>query len=133
MTTPSTPAAAPCKSCPYRKDVPSGVWAAHEYQKLPLYDGETWEQSPALFFCHQQDGHLCAGWLGCHDQQHLLALRLHEAAVSQLAWEYHSPVELFASGAEAAAHGMKDIASPGQRASEMISRLAAKRMRSAGS
>ena len=24
----------PCSSCPYRKDVPSGVWAHHEYEKL---------------------------------------------------------------------------------------------------
>lgn len=125
------PTAVPCGSCPYRKDVASGIWHESEYQKLPLYDGETWQQSPALFHCHQRNGHLCAGWLGCHDQQHLLALRIHGNSVSQLAWEYHSPVELFSSGAEAAAHGMKDIPNPGQQASRMIDKILTKRTRSA--
>lgn len=29
-----TPRKTPCASCPYRKDVPSGVWEASEYEKL---------------------------------------------------------------------------------------------------
>jgi hypothetical protein len=32
------PAPKPCESCPYRKDVPSGVWSEGEYRKLPQYD-----------------------------------------------------------------------------------------------
>lgn len=24
----------PCETCPYRRDVPSGVWSADEYRKL---------------------------------------------------------------------------------------------------
>ena len=44
----------PCGSCPYRRDVPSGIWEQHEYDKLPEYDGQTWEQNPALFLCHQR-------------------------------------------------------------------------------
>ena len=66
----------PCGSCPYRKDVPSGIWAKSEYDKLPRYDGETWEQDPKAFMCHQRDGCLCGGWLACHSPRHLLALRL---------------------------------------------------------
>ena len=54
-----------CASCPYRKDVPSGIWEQSEYDKLPKYDGETWEQAGALFMCHLRDGCLCGGWLAC--------------------------------------------------------------------
>jgi hypothetical protein len=39
-----TCAARPCASCPYRKDVPSGIWAAHEYTKLLAYDGDILDQ-----------------------------------------------------------------------------------------
>ena len=38
------PAKNPCGSCPYRKDVPSGVWAVSEYLKLVEYDRPTGEQ-----------------------------------------------------------------------------------------
>ncbi len=121
------PAKTPCKSCPYRRDVPAGVWDASEYEKLPGYDGETFEQiegGMALFFCHQQDGHLCAGWVGCHDPQELLALRLHP--VDPSTFSYRSPLPLFASGTEAAAHGMSGIEEPDSRARAVIARLTRK-------
>jgi hypothetical protein len=112
------PAPRPCESCPYRLDVPSGVWAAEEYAKLPDYDLPTPYQPPAVFLCHQHDGRACAGWAGCHDGDHLLALRF--AGVSGLSTEtvdairdYRSPVPLHASGTEAAAHGMADLLNPG--------------------
>lgn len=41
----------PCSSCPYRRDVPSGVWHREEYEKLLQYDDST-EILPA-FMCHQ--------------------------------------------------------------------------------
>lgn len=115
------PAKAPCKSCPYRQDAPAGMWDASEYEKLPRYDGETFEQlegATALFFCHQQDGHLCAGWVACHDPDELLALRLHP--VDPATFSYQSPVPLFASGAEAAAHGMSGIDEPDARSRAMV-------------
>lgn len=28
----------PCSACPYRVDVPAGVWAREEYDKLDPYD-----------------------------------------------------------------------------------------------
>lgn len=65
----------PCESCPYRRDVPSGVWDASEYRKLPDYDRVTYDQPIALFMCHQGNGHVCSGWAGCHDMQHTLAVR----------------------------------------------------------
>lgn len=115
------PAPIPCRSCPYRLDVPSGIWDATEYTKLPRYDGETWEQPLALFMCHQSDGRLCAGWLACHDADELLALRLHK--VDRSAYGYKSPVPVFASGAAACAHGLKDIDKPSRNAQRMMAKI----------
>lgn len=119
------PSKAPCGTCPYRQDVPAGIWSADEYVTLPPYDGETWEQAAngghALFYCHQNDGKLCAGWVGCHDTQHLLAMRLHRVHPST--YDYESPVPLFDSGAAAAAHGLSGVADPGPEAQAAIRKL----------
>lgn len=123
-----TIAARPCGSCPYRCDVPSGVWAREEYDKLPLYDGETWEQSMALFMCHQRAGNLCAGWVACHDPRELLALRL-ARNINPSVFGYKTETPVFSSGAEARAHGIKDIPNPGARAKKTIYGLAHKRRR----
>jgi hypothetical protein len=111
--------------------VPSGLWAANEYDKLPVYDGPISEQlaneAGGLFMCHQQDGKICAGWLGCHGHN-LLALRLagfYEGAreLDPAVFTYKSPVPLFASGAAAAAHGKRAIKRPGKQARRVIDRL----------
>jgi hypothetical protein len=113
------PAPRPCGTCPYRQDVPSGVWAAEEYAKLPAYDEETAGQPSGVFLCHQQNGKVCAGWAGCHDGRHMLSLRLAVAfgtmspETAEAVCSYVSPVPLWASGAEAAAHGLADIDAPG--------------------
>lgn len=52
------PAKNPCGSCPYRRDVPSGIWSEEEYDKLPQYDLPTGDQPPNVFLCHQQNGRL---------------------------------------------------------------------------
>jgi len=123
------PATHPCGSCPCRKDAPSGVWHETEYAKLPEYDKPTTEQPQGAFLCHQQDGHLCAGWVGCHDMNESLALRLAAAAGSISLEEvertrtYESPVPLFGSGQEAADHGGKDVDDPGVRARRTRGRL----------
>jgi hypothetical protein len=124
----TAPRARPCSSCPYRRDVPSGLWDAAEYARLRRYDGDTGEQAAAgafgLFHCHQQPRHLCAGWVGCHDMHHNLAVRIHAAGLDLGAViGYESPVPLFASGAEAAAHGERDIANPGPAARRKIRQL----------
>lgn len=110
------PAARPCGSCPYRRDVPSGVWHPDEYDKLPPYDGPTWEQPPGVFLCHQQDGRMCAGWCGTHDMDEALAIRLLGATGNgeavNAALDYVSPIPLFDSGAEAAEHGLRDVEHP---------------------
>ncbi len=123
------PAKNPCGSCPYRKDVPSGVWSEDEYDKLPRFDAPTGEQPPAVFMCHQQDGRICAGWAGCHDMNESLGLRVavsldmltpdeHDAVL-----DYTTPTPLWGSGAEAAAHGMEEVYEPGERARRTVQKL----------
>jgi hypothetical protein len=123
------PAKNPCGSCPYRQDVPSGVWARSEYEKLPDYDLPTGEQPISVFLCHQQDGRLCAGWVGCHDMEDSLGLRLAvplgsitvEAMVA--AYDYESPVPLWESGQEAHDHGVADIDAPSEKATRTVNKL----------
>lgn len=126
-------AVAPCKSCPYRKDVPSGVWEPTEYVKLPEYDGTITDQlmkgATALFMCHQNDGKLCAGWVAGHDAVNLLALRLHADKVDTETFGYRSPVPVFKSGAAAAKHGMRAVNRPGVKARQVVARLLRKRAR----
>lgn len=119
----------PCASCPYRLDVPSGVWDASEYDKLPGYDGETFEQHPAVFFCHQQDGCVCSGWLGHTDPYELLAVRLgvSTGALDPSCMEYETAVPLFASGQEAAEHGVREIAAPTPQAQAVMDKILRRR------
>ena len=123
-----TAAKNPCGSCPYRRDVPSGLWEKHEYDKLPNYDGETWEQNPAVFMCHQRDGSLCAGWLACHDPRHLMALRM-ARNVDPVIFEYATDTPVFKSGSEARAHGLAEVKRPGKRAVRLIAKLEKKAAR----
>lgn len=123
------PAKNPCGTCPYRRDVPSGVWASEEYEKLPPYDNETGAQPPHLFACHQADGRLCAGWVGCHDMDNSLAVRLGSnigaltPEVTQAVLGYRTEIPLWASGAEAAEHGLAEVNEPSWEARRKIERL----------
>jgi hypothetical protein len=127
------PAPRPCESCPYRRDVPSGVWAAEEYDKLPAWDRDTAYQPQGLFLCHQQNGRVCAGWVGCHGGDELLGLRFAAANGSMSAediaatLDYCSPVPLFRSGAEAAEHGKARIETPGAGARRAIAKVSRRR------
>jgi len=124
------PAPAPCVSCPYRRDVPSGIWDPEEYEKLPHYDGETHEQPHGVFLCHQQDGRVCAGWASCHAMDESLALRLAASAglidedEFDATIDYETDVPLFDSGAEAAEHGLAEVERPGERAVKLVTKLA---------
>jgi hypothetical protein len=103
-----------------------------EYAKLPPYDGETFEQPPEAFFCHQQDGRLCAGWVGCHDMHESLAIRflgLKHPEVAQAAVDHVPVVPLWGSGAEAAIHGLRRINDPDGSARRLIQRLEQKFIR----
>lgn len=133
MTT-QPPAPRPCASCPYRQDVPSGVWGAGDYAKLPLYDEPTYAQPSGLFLCHQHDrddprARVCSGWAGCHDMAHSLSLRMAlfsgdiTSETVDAIVDYASPVPLFATGAEAAVHGMREIHDPGPDARRLIDKV----------
>lgn len=117
----------PCPTCPYRRDVPSGIWDETEYLKLITYDGDVPEQAAQgatrLFDCHQLDGNLCAGWVGTHDMANNLAVRIRAADIDPAVYDYESPVPLFASGAAAAEHGLRDLAAPGDEALQRIQQL----------
>jgi hypothetical protein len=120
----------PCASCPYRKNVPSGVWEAVEYGKLPGYDGETYEQENAkVFSCHQDDGTVCAGWLGHRDPADLLAVRIgiSSGRLPREAVEYTTDVPLFETGDQAAEHGMREIEHPSEEAIAMSEKIVKKR------
>lgn len=116
----------PCSSCPYRCDVPSGVWAENEYEKLRRYDEPTYAQPREAFACHATPEHLCHGWAVVHGWE-LLALRL---LGTRGPVELPEPfVALFRSGNEAADHGMADIEAPAEDAVVLQERLLRKHPR----
>lgn len=116
----------PCGSCPYRTSVASGIWHEDEYAKLSSYDEETFAQPEAVFMCHTDaDRYACSGWLGHADPSRLLAVRIGviSGQVDPSCLDYTTDVELFPSGAAAAAHGVRDILEPSERASASIEKI----------
>ena len=112
----------PCSACPYRCDVPSGVWSDYEYEKLRAYDNITPDQPWAPFMCHATPEHLCSGWAVVHTSRghefDLLALRMTGYPDIPA-----TTVELFGSGNEAADHGQAEIKTPSPEAIEAVGRL----------
>lgn len=126
----------PCTTCPYRVDVPSGIWAKEEYEKLVAYDRPTFEQPPNLFMCHQSNNSLCTGWVQSHaNREHafdLLALRMidrRKVDVDQVSKVAQSEpmVKLFLTGSGARRHGLKQLAKPGPKAKSAMKRITKKR------
>ena len=124
----------PCSSCPYRQDVPSGLWAHHEYEKLRDYDLPTNQQPSEPFGCHATPEAYCCGWAVAHTRRgtagnhpfDLFALRL---AGSFGHWDMVMPdtkTPLFATGNEAADHGQRDIENPSLEAKVAVARLTRK-------
>lgn len=119
----------PCQFCPYRKDVPSGVWDESEYRKLPPYDAATSSQPPGIFMCHAREAEMCRGWFDCHDRDESLSLRL--AITLGIVDRDHlldpvSSVPLHESGALACEFGLRDIDDPSpaaMRAMESLARM----------
>lgn len=131
------PRKSPCASCPFRRDVPSGVWAESEYDKLPAYDGTTGDQAMAgalgAFLCHNDpDRSICAGWAALSSTE-TLALRLAASMDRDVdvdaCLDYTTDVPLFASGAEAAEHGKAEIQAPSEKASQVIGKVVRVRAR----
>lgn len=135
MKSTQPPAKRPCATCPYRRDCPSGLWSADEYDKLPEYDKPTHAQPFTAFLCHQDDGRLCAGWTATHDMTQSLGLRM-ASSVGALApgtlvaaQDYTTDVPLFATGAEAAEHGKRHIDVPPAKARAAAQKIIRKRSR----
>lgn len=126
---PATALPRPCATCPYRRGVPSGIWAPEEYAKLPRYDGDVPEQVVAgatrVFYCHQQDGHVCVGWLGHREPTDLLAVRMALARgdLDPSCVDYATTVPLFPTGRDAAAHGLLHVDHPDERAHQAMLKL----------
>lgn len=114
----------PCTACPYRRDVPSGVWEHHEYEKLRAYDEPTHEQPFEMFHCHATPEHLCSGWAIVHTsrghENDLLALRCRMAGYPDIPV---TDIPLWSSGNEAADHGQAEIETPSTEALEVVERL----------
>lgn len=131
MTAP--PEKRPCASCPYRLDVPSGVWDEEEYAKLPRYDAPTAEQPYGMFLCHQRTGHLCGGWCATHSMEESLAVRLAVMRGDLLGTDldavldYTTDVPLHPSGAAAAAHGRAQLQDPDERARAIMDKITRRR------
>ena len=130
---PVVPRPSPCPSCPYRKDCPSGLWAEHEYAKLPGYDKPTWEQPPTMFHCHTAPDLACAGWVACHDMTESLGLRMGISmglvTDPDAFCDYTTEVALFSTGAEAAEHGMREIEYPSEEAGKAYRKIERQRAR----
>lgn len=127
------PSQSPCDSCPYRRDVASGVWHETEYAKLPEFDKPTGEQPVYCFLCHQKNGRLCAGWVAVHDMNESLGLRLaNSLGLIQPEdldgiLDYSTSTPLFASGQEAADHGRRDMETPTDEAVQTMRTISRKR------
>jgi hypothetical protein len=109
------------------------VWSDDEYDKLPPYDRETAEQPFAAFFCHQQDGRLCAGWVAVHDMLECLAFRIAAAMISEddadAIIDYTTDVPLFGSGQEACDHGKREILNPSLEARKTVEKIRRRQQR----
>lgn len=123
------PAKSPCGSCPYRQDAPTGLWHHELYAKLPEYDKPMPDQPHLPFGCHQQDGRLCAGWVGTHNMEQNLALSFAllqgwiTPQVFLTCLRYTTTVPLFASGQEACDHGLQDYEDPPERTKRIVDKL----------
>ena len=124
--------AMPCEACPYRRDVPSGIWARHEYAKLKQYDQITPLQPFGKFACHASPEAICHGWAVVHSRRgheyELVALRIRKVGEAPPTIP-QEVVPLFSSGCEAAEHGMRDLENPSEEAREFSARLMAKHPR----
>ena len=124
------PRKTPCATCPYRKNVPQGIWDWSEYQKLRRYDEDTATQPPNLFMCHQGEGDICMGWWSCGGQPfELLAVRLAvirgEIALEEL--ENITTIPIHPTHSAAAGHGTEKYYDPPQEARDAIEKIVRKR------
>lgn len=86
-----------------------------------------------MFHCHKQNGCVCRGWIDTHGNQgegrDLISLRMASSIdMSEIAKAIKEgpQVPVFESGAEACAHGLRDIDNPSKAAvavGEMVTKI----------
>lgn len=117
----------PCSACPYRRDVPSGVWINDEYDKLRPYDNPTHAQPFEGFACHATPEYFCHGWAVVHSnrghEHMLLSLRVVEATQGHPVVIPDAVVPLFGSAAQAADYGQRDVMTPSPAAGVVANKL----------
>lgn len=119
----------PCATCPYRKDVPSGVWSHEDYEKLRKYDDAPMPtgENLGVFLCHNTSvagcNIACKGWLIVHDDS--IAVRLAFVRGQICIGDLKPPgMPLHESGAAAADFGQKQISRPNRKARSLVAKLA---------
>ncbi|RPI09106.1 MAG: hypothetical protein EHM63_05230 [Actinobacteria bacterium] len=119
----------PCSACPYKRSTPSGVWAAHEYDKLRGYDELTGELPFAVFACHATPDHHCHGWVAVHmnrgHENELLALRVSPTDFIP----DKDDLRFYESGNEAADFGQRDVENQTPVAAAAVEKLLRKNPR----
>ena len=119
----------PCATCPYRKDVPSGVWSHEEYEKLRKYDAEPMPSGENLgvFLCHNTpragDQVACKGWVMVHGDSIAVRIAQIRGQLGDSAFA-ETDVPLHESGTAAANFGQRRIKRPGRKAREAMAKLA---------
>lgn len=135
-----------CSSCPYRRDVPSGVWAREHYEllrdmdsrrtiKVPMLgpNDETVmvdapNPNPGTFHCHQSNATgrptVCRGWLSV--ERNSIGVRL-LASFGGIEYEdipdEDESATYYSSGTEAAEAGLRDIENPSSEARLLCRKL----------
>lgn len=121
---PLTVKAEPCLTCPYRLDVPSGVWSASEYEKLRGYGANV---TFNLFLCHQTIAGgvelACKGWLLVESESVAVRVACSLGLLDYPACFAPCSAGLHSSGAAAADYGQKQLKRPGRRALRVIEKL----------
>lgn len=125
-------AAVPCRSCPYRRDTPTGVWHPTEYEKLRGFADGQGEGIPhiGIFLCHQTNAvgeeTVCRGWLTVEQDSVAVRLALMKGDVTPEQVYAEVPVALYGSGEEAAAAGLSGVDAPSPEADRLMDRLVKK-------
>jgi hypothetical protein len=114
-----------CGTCPYRRDTPSGVWSAEEYEKLREYDRE-FPPALAVFWCHQYNATgrptVCRGWLSTHRDHPAVRLGLALGALNpeDVAGIGEESDTYYGTGTEACEAGLRDIENPSDAARKKV-------------
>lgn len=118
----------PCSTCPYRRDVPSGIWDREEYEKLPQWDHEM--AFAGTFLCHTDPAAICRGWMEVHERN--MSVRL---AMFRVEWteanRKPTKIPLYRSGLAAMRAGLRALARPSGDAKKAITSILERRERHA--